>query len=462
VVALPRLRGGPPRALAAGIIALGAAACLVLNWPGQFSWDSVAQLAEGRSREYAGGHPPVMSWLLGLADEAAPGAVLFVVLDVALIYGALAALVLIGRKGSWIAVALAAAFVCFPQLAIYPAIVWKDVLFAGASCAGFTCLAYAAAMWTKPAVRWPLLGGALGLLSLAALTRQNGAVVLPFAGAAIGWMAARLGDGARPRRGIVYGLAFVAGAGAIVLAASAALATRVVSPHPIQSQWQNLQIYDLVGAVARDPKVELAVLHARAPWLETLLREGAGAYSPSRIDTLVDTVFEPMAGRGDVSELVAAQWRELVWRRPWLYLRVRAADFGWVLFTPRLSECVAVTTGVDGSPEELATDDLAERDTPRDTALSDYAGAFEPTPVYSHAAYGAVAVALLGWLLWRRRPSDIAVVAMLASALTFAASFALISIACDYRYLYALDVAAIAATLYAAGSTAPRRAPASG
>ena len=38
---------------------------------------------------------------------------------------------------------------------------------------------------------------------------------------------------------------------------------------------------------------------------------------------------------------------------------------------------------------------------------------------------------------------------MLASAFAFAASFAVISIACDYRYLYDLDLAVIAAALYA-------------
>ena len=39
---------------------------------------------------------------------------------------------------------------------------------------------------------------------------------------------------------------------------------------------------------------------------------------------------------------------------------------------------------------------------------------------------------------------------MLASAFAFAASFAVISIACDYRYLYDLDLAVIAAALYLA------------
>ena len=41
---------------------------------------------------------------------------------------------------------------------------------------------------------------------------------------------------------------------------------------------------------------------------------------------------------------------------------------------------------------------------------------------------------------------------MLAAALAFAMSFAVISIACDYRYLYDLDLAAMAGALYAAAT----------
>jgi len=44
----------------------------------------------------------------------------------------------------------------------------------------------------------------------------------------------------------------------------------------------------------------------------------------------------------------------------------------------------------------------------------------------------------------------LAIAAMLASALAFAASFLVISIACDYRYLYFLDLAAMAGALYVA------------
>lgn len=70
----------------------------------------------------------------------------------------------------------------------------------------------------------------------------------------------------------------------------------------------------------------------------------------------------------------------------------------------------------------------------------------------SHVVYGVAAIMLLAPLLRRRSSADIAVAAMLGAALAFTASFAVISIACDYRYLYFLDLSAIAAALYLAGS----------
>lgn len=437
------------------VIVAAWAACLALNWPGHFTWDSVLQLAEGRRGLYSGQHPPVMSWLLGLADAARPGAAAFVVLQATLVFGALAGFVTLGR-GSWLAVALAAAVAAFPQLILYPAIVWKDVLFAGSACAGFACLAWAGAAWDRRGWRWTLLGAAATLLGLATLARQNGAVVLPFAAGAVWWIAARREDA---RRALAPGAAFPVAAAVLVLAASAALDARVTGSGGVAEQWEHLQTYDLVGAAARDPAIRLGVLEARAPKLETLLRDdGVPVYSPSRIDTLSDPIFTETDGHPALVQPLAEQWRALIVGHPLLYLRQRAAAFGWVLLTPKPSECVMVETGVDGDPDDLAGAGLKERETPRDRAMGDYAEAFSGTPAFSHALYGVAAIVCLVLLLRRRRDADIAVAAMLGGALAFAASFAVISIACDYRYLYFLDLAAMAAALYLAGSARFRAA----
>ena len=173
---------------------------------------------------------------------------------------------------------------------------------------------------------------------------------------------------------------------------------------------------------------------------------------------MADPIFTETDGRPALAQPLAAQWRALILSHPLLYLRQRAAAFGWVLLTPKPAECVMAETGVDGDADALAAAGLAERETARDQALADYAEAFAATPVYSHALYAAAAIVFLILLLRRRADADIAVAALLGGALAFAASFAVISIACDYRYLYFLDLSAIAAALYLAAGARARTA----
>jgi hypothetical protein len=454
------LGSGPPEfgrvAALVIIIIIAAVACLALNWPGHFSYDSVVQLAEGRTGSYGGTHPPAMSWLLGLAAAVSPGAVLFVCLDVALIWGSLLALALAAGGASWRAGLVAAVLAFTPQLLIYPAIVWKDVLFAGSICAGFSCLAWAANDWSRRARRWPWLAGALALLTLAALARQNGAVALPMAAVAVGAIAASAGAGIK--RSVGYGAGFLASAAAFALAANLSLAARLDDgPPAVAGQIESLQVYDLVGALARDPKLALPLLRDRAPQLENAIRtEGVALYSPSRIDPIAP-VLDIGDPDGRDGPLLSEQWRDLVLAHPWLYAQVRASDFAWVFLTPRPEKCVLVETGVEGPDEEMAQSGLAPRDTAMDDVLGAYGLAFGGTPVSSHAFYALVAAGLIAILLRRRAGADIAVAAMLASALLFAVSFAIISVSCDYRYLYAVDVATMAAAVYVASGTGRRR-----
>lgn len=445
---------GLARWAAMGVVVFGAAVSLWLNFPGHMSYDSVVQLAEGRDGAYGlSGHPPVMSWLLGVSDALVPGSAVFVVLDTGLIAGALVSFIMLGRRVSWLVVIPCAAVVTFPQLLIYPAIVWKDVLFAAAATAGFACLAQAAVHWRGPVLRYGLIGTGLTLVTLAAMARQNGVVILPFAAAAIAWISARSRSGPKAWRGLTHGLGFLGACAAIMLGGSAALTPPKVAPAAaVRGQFGNLQTYDMVHALVLNPGAELRVLHRRAPWFERLLRhDGVAAFSPIRIDSL-QPLMEQAGVHPDSTDLIAAQWNDLFLRDPWLYLRVRLDAFSWVLLTPSVEDCVLIYTGVDGPSHEMSDVGLTPRQSVTDVALANYAVAFAPTPVYSHAAYGVLAVVLLFGLLRRRMASDIVVAAMLCAALAFAGAFLLISIACDYRYLYDLDVATIAASLYVAAT----------
>ncbi len=129
---------------------------------------------------------------------------------------------------------------------------------------------------------------------------------------------------------------------------------------------------------------------------------------------------------------------------------MRWAAFRWVFLTPDIAACVPYYFGVDGPPETMKALGYHRRWDSRDQALEDYARHFLGTPVLSHGFYALIAVLALILLLVRRTPADLAVAGMLAASLAFAASFFVIAIACDYRYLYALDLAAMAALFYLA------------
>src|SRR6185312_2530643 len=135
------------RSTTAAVLALGWLAALLVSWPGHLSYDSIIQLHDGRVGFYHSWHPPVMAWLLGVGDAVVPGSGLFVLFDASLLFGALLLLVWASPRASWWGVGAAAVAVLLPQLLLYQAIVWKDVLFADASVAGFVCLAMAERRW---------------------------------------------------------------------------------------------------------------------------------------------------------------------------------------------------------------------------------------------------------------------------------------------------------------------------
>jgi hypothetical protein len=434
----------------AGVIFAGFVFCLAANLPGHMSFDSIIQLLEGRRGLYAGWHPPVTSWVLGLTDAILPGTALFVVLDALLIYGSFWALIRLVNIPAWAAAGVALLAALTPQYLIYPGIVWKDVLFSATAVAGFVALAHATADWRNINFRYRWLSLAFILLIVASLARQNGVPLLLGGIVAFAWTSMRE-EGLSLRKAAARGGLALAAAVVVFTAANVALGTRLTKEYGGARQFRLLQAYDLIAAVATHPGLPLDVLDKEDSALSQQMRtEGARLYTPQRNDPLAGS--KPLQDAlGAVSpSLLRAQWFSLIVHHPLIYLSSRADMFKWVFFTPEIGKCLPFTVGIQGPQDELDALNIDPRWDDRDQWLHSYGNAFRGTPVFQHGIFALLA-AIAAWvLLRRRRPPDIVMGLMLVSTLFYVATFFAISIACDYRYLYLLDLAAVTGWFYLA------------
>jgi hypothetical protein len=297
--------------------------------------------------------------------------------------------------------------------------------------------------------RVALIGAAILLLTLAALARQNGIVLLPFAGLALGLMARR--NGQTMTRAALFAISTCLIVSLLTLAATAALAARVVAGRGAAKQVRLLELYDLEGALSANHALPLPDLQRKNPGLLRLMRgEGEKFYSPTRSDTLIHASRLQAALGGAPDDVLHRSWSGFVLHHPLSYLRDRAAVFRWVFLTPDLRFCLPYAVGLRGPPRAMQALGLKPRVSARDKLVDGYGKALLGTPLFSHLTFLLLATAELGVLLFRRRTADMVVIAMLAAAIAFAASFFFLSIACDYRYLYFLDLAALAALIHLA------------
>jgi hypothetical protein len=437
-----------PRQAVRAVAAIGLLAMLGANLPGHLSYDSVAQLYEGHFHVRETWGPALYAWVLGFFDRFIPGTALYVTASGAIFFGALASLPDLRPRTRWIAAVVLALLLLTPQAIIYQGIVWKDVMFANCAVAAMVLIAHAAMRWDARARRWTLLIAALILMAAGAQVRQNGVIAGLFAAIAVGWIGAQ----GRWRRGVVWGVgAFAA------LIVTGALETRLSEPAKAPKDTATstgvhiVQTFDVIGAAALDPTYRLDILAASDAASTQVIRERAKRdWSGRRVDFIDrDPVIQgPINAIPD--EAWSRQWIDLVTRHPVLYARVRLEDFRWVFFPPVIDWCLPVYTGVDAPAEKMAPLGLQHRFARSDAELNNYASWFLGTPVLEHLTWTLVCLVLGVLFLWRRERADIPMAGLQFAGVAFAASFLIISIACDYRYIYFTDLAAIAGLAYAA------------
>jgi len=249
------------------VLILGFAAVVAVNWPGHLSFDSIVQLSDGRSGRYHTWHPPIMAWMLGVGDRLLRGAGLFMAFDASILFASLAALTIGRRRVSWAGPIVALGVILSPLVLIYQGIVWKDVLYANASVAGFVALYLSDVAARTKRSRAVLFVIAFAALALAALARQNGVVsVLAGAGAVAAMRLQRAGPSWRQAIWPALGRAVLALVltGADVAIVGSALDTRRIDEPGDAAQFQALQQFDLIGGVTHDSRLDLSALKSPA------------------------------------------------------------------------------------------------------------------------------------------------------------------------------------------------------
>ena len=431
------------------LVLLAALAGMIrLNWPGHFSVDSVLALHEGRFGLRETWNPAIFGWLLGGLDRIQPGAALAVVLNGILLFGSWLLLPTLRPRAHWLGIVAVLGVIALPQVLVYPAIVWKDVMFAVAAVAGFVVLALSVQSQSGLGRWFGLILSAL-LFAIAGLLRQNGLILALPAALALAWATSVPGWARAVRRGFGW-LASVA-----VLALILSIVAQpqgVGAPDGAGAKGiRLLQSYDLAAAAALQPGRAMPNIDRAAPSVGTYLRDNAArVYSPERVDTMTADPWLAKHLPSVSRATIQADWFGLITGDPGLYLRGRWLAFQQVFATPEIDRCLPVHVGVTGPAKALSDLKMARRADAQDGRIYNYVTWFLDTPAMSHLAYAALAICVFVLLMLRRDPADLIMASLMVGALGFAASFFVISIACDYRYLYVLDLAALTGVLYLA------------
>ena len=406
-----------------------------LHAPGQLSVDSGVALYEGMVGSAIGWGPPFFAALLDWLGGGVLGASVFVSLNTVAIYGCFAVLLTAGLapKGiSWWRYACAVILVLNPLFAFYAGILWKDVALATCAMVAITALLVSTSSTGKQ--RCLLLCVALIAIAPMPLLRQQGVILAAPLAAAAAWIAGSAFDARGARRlGIVAAILGLSAMSTLALSRLSEATIRPLPASPVSVGIEAIVAYDIVGMIA------YALPTDTSEW------SGADAatrqqikylYSPERIDTLW---HDPLV-RAYVSGLGESPLRQAWWHGlrhdPIAYASHRVAALRALMGFGPVDGCVPAYWGVAIPPDYVEALGVREEMDPRDRFIGRTSIALYPSPVFRHWWYAGLLV-LASIAAIRRRAADALVLRVVAGiAWVYLASYAVTTIACDFRYLY--------------------------
>jgi hypothetical protein len=296
------------------------------------------------------------------------------------------------------------------------------VLFANASIAVFILLGIARQHphWRRASYA---VAGALALLVV--LIRPNGIFVPAFAAATVALSRS-------PRR--KWRVASTAAAAAVITSSvMTGLVNRALvgERSSIFLSLRQIMTYDIAAIAASDAPSTLSPEAVRA---------AKERYSPQRWDFLWRTPFAAEMQATPPAALTSL-WRNLISQQPGTYSRHRLAAFRWLIWPPEPMACLPAAVGIAEAGPLNAAVGLPAAQRPSDTRLWKIYRPLFDTVLFRQGPYLMVAVGLLGLCLLRPTPGSSLAVPLLLCALLFALSWIIVTVACDFRYLFPLDAA---------------------
>jgi hypothetical protein len=431
-------------------------------------FDAILQIDEGTTGQWVTFNPPVISALWAVLFHTVDSVWPILLVQNLFFFGALWLMVRApDRFAGWGLIFLAiAAF--WPPIVNYQGVIVKDVFYADCTLWAFTLLFAVGRGWLQVRLAQVFtVMIALTLLVLAALTRQQGIFSL-FAGLIVATIILARGTAPVIARARDFFLALIPAAMWVMLAWTgfSSLPAYVTGHQPEKDYRVGLYVvmrYDIVGMLHFGPDLNTDRLVAEGWDVENLKMLSRDYYTGERTDYidahLGDNPKRPPALPDDVPfgldvqfKALVKTWFDAIRQNPRAYLAHRMESFAWLLGLRDEGKCIPVYVGVPNEP--VATREALGIEVPRDlknAKVYHLLRGLLTTPVYAHWVYLLLLVGELMALFATYRRGDEAIIGMGLSAYAMVMSFALIGLACDFRYLYFPMVASLVIPVMMAG-----------
>lgn len=418
---------------------------VTLQFPGQISYDSSAQLYEAFTGISISWNPPFMSALLKWLGGGEMATAMFVAINSAATYGSLMAIIgLSWRHRFSLGPTLAAAAVILnPLLMCYVGIVWKDVLFGSWLVVAFVLTITADQAGTRHN-RLVLAAVAALFIAVGFFIRQQGHLIAPLLLIGPLTVAWRATEG-RMRWIALVAIAAVFGLAAFSVSSAVTRSIKGNDGRSISTGLYAIAKFDIAGITVQEP---LKTALADEPGLTVQDYEQLKThYTAARVDFLGSLPFLQHITRGGGERTLISVWLKLIMDHPLAYLKHRMRVMQDLLSFHDFKGCLPTWVGIDGNAEYLSAVGMQNGVNARAAALGRYARLFFGTPIWRNWFYVLTLTCVLIYTLLRRSvPHRSIILIFTAAMMIFVLSFIPTAIACDFRYLYPI-IPAVSAIL---------------